>query len=114
MKHLPAFGRRAELYELDGVPISLDPDAPGVPTNLAWDVNPPRAVDPSLVRRHGTPLAFDAFVACVALSRARHPVDAERQGESRPADSEMPSLLPGQPMPTQRTGWTVELLSRLR
>lgn len=76
---LPAFGPKAELFDVEGVPVSLNPDAPGVPFSMAWDTDPPRVFDPASARRNGAPLLgpnraaeFGALVAASRASAAAH------------------------------------------
>ena len=63
---LPPFGPRAEFFDVEGIPVSLNPDAPGVRFSMAWDTDPPRVFDPSSARRNGAPIGLEEFRALVA------------------------------------------------
>lgn len=53
---LPEFGPKVELFDVEGIPVSLG-NVPGVPISAAaWDVDPPRPFDPESARRNGAPL----------------------------------------------------------
>ena len=67
---LPEFGPRAELFDVEGIPVSLFPDAPGVPSSMAWDSDPPRRFDPGSARRNGAPVSIAEFGALVASFHA--------------------------------------------
>ena len=60
---IPSFGPKAELFDVEGIPVSLNPDAPGVPFSMAWDTDPPRVFDPASARRNGAPLLGPERVA---------------------------------------------------
>lgn len=63
---LPDFGPRAELFDVEGIPVSLFPDVPGVPFSMAWDVDPPRPFSSESARRNGAPVSIAEFGALVA------------------------------------------------
>jgi len=67
---LPSFGPRAELFDVEGIPVSLFPDAPGVPYSMAWDTDPPRSFDPNSASRNGAPVELTEFTALVASIHA--------------------------------------------
>lgn len=63
---LPEFGPRAELLDVEGIPVSLFPDAPGVRFSMAWDTDPPRPFSSESARRNGGPVSIEEFRALVA------------------------------------------------
>jgi hypothetical protein len=67
---LPPFGPKAELLDVEGIPVSLNPDAPDVPFSMAWDTDPPRSFSPDSARRNGAPVALPEFEALVASVHA--------------------------------------------
>ena len=58
--------RAAELFDVEGIPVSLG-NLPGVGLSCAaWDVVPPRVFDPVSARRNGMPIAWGEFVASLS------------------------------------------------
>lgn len=55
-----------ELFDVEGIPVSLG-NVPGVEiSSAAWDTVPPRVFDPVSARRNGTPISMSAFLALLS------------------------------------------------
>lgn len=67
---LPSFGPKAELLDVEGIPVSLFADCPGVAFSMAWDSNPPRPFPSDSAVRNGAIVSPDAFRALVASVHA--------------------------------------------
>lgn len=58
--------RMPELFDVEGIPVSLG-NMPGpVPYCAAWDVVPPRVFDPASARRNGSPVPMSEFLALLS------------------------------------------------
>ena len=59
-----------ELFDVEGIPVSLG-NVPGSPFwNTAWDKSEPRTFDPNSARRNGAPISWDEFRELVAETQA--------------------------------------------
>ena len=55
-----------ELFDVEGIPVSLG-NVPGCPfSSAAWDKPEPRVFDPDSARRNGAPISWDEFRELVA------------------------------------------------
>lgn len=86
---LPTFGPKAELFDVEGIPVSLNPDAPGVPFSVAWDTDPPRVFDPASARRNGAPLlGSDRVAVFVRLIESARATQLAMAGSRQPASTD--------------------------
>ena len=89
---LPPFGPRAELLDVEGIPVSLNPDAPGVPRSMAWDTDPPRGFSSESAIRNGALISPEEFRALVAsfhageAARSANPAAAAAATDFHPPD----------------------------
>jgi hypothetical protein len=65
------FSPRAEFFDVEGIPVSLSANVPGVPLCAAWDDSPPRKFDPGSMRRNGAPISETAFRAMLEEMQTR-------------------------------------------
>ena len=66
----PKVSKSVELFDVEGIPVSLG-NVPGVPLfSAAWDEDPPRKFSPESARRNGAPVSESRFKALIARSQA--------------------------------------------
>ena len=67
---LPKVSKSVELFDVEGIPVSLG-NVPGdVPFCAAWDTDPPRKFSPESARRNGAPVSESRFKELIARSQA--------------------------------------------
>ncbi len=63
------FPTNVELFDVEGIPVSLG-NVPGIGLYCAaWDTDPPRVFDPGSARRNGAPVSEAQFRALVGDTR---------------------------------------------
>ena len=59
-----------ELFDVEGIPVSLG-NVPGLAiSSAAWDTDPPRVFDPGSARRNGAPVSEAKFLVLIASAKA--------------------------------------------
>lgn len=64
--------RMPELFDVEGIPVSLGNIAEGVPSCAAWDTFPPRVFNPDSAWRNGAPVSVDEFMALLTSDTRRY------------------------------------------